>query len=300
LMSPVSPFFADWLYRSLNENRRAMLPADSPWKEPSVHLTLFVSPDTSVIDEELERRMELAQQVCSLVRSVRKRVKLNIRQPLSRILIPLTAARMEERISAVSELICSEVNIKAIEFVEGDNDLLTRQVKANFRTLGPKLGPRMKQAAAAIEALNDTALRQLAADGQLTLKIEGGPLTLEREDVEIRTEDVPGWASASEGSLTVALDVNLTEELLAEGLARELINRIQNLRKELDFEVTDRIHIRIQEIAAWSNAWKQFGVYIEKETLATGVKHLPTLESETQIEIEGVIAAISLTAQKLP
>ncbi len=295
LMSPIAPFFAEWLYKNLTDGlREAARPHDSALALPSVHLSDWTPVDQSVRDAELEARMELAQNICSLVRSLRKRTRLNIRQPLQRILIPLTAHITRQRLEAVADLIRSEVNIKAIETATGDEGMFVRQVKPNFRTLGPKMGAKMKAAAAAIAALDAAALRKLEAAGRYPLQVEGETYEITREDVEIRTEDVPGWATASEGSLTVALDTTLTDELRAEGLARELVNRIQNLRKDLGFEVTDRIAIEMGFRPEWQNALAQFGVYIQHETLAERLDTVEGLTSDQQIEIEGVTSPIQL------
>lgn len=295
LMSPIAPFFADWLYRSMTDGVRDKAAANNtPLAQPSVHLTDWTARDASAQDAELEARMELAQQVCFLTRSLRKRAKLNIRQPLSRILIPVTQPAVRERVEAMAELIQSEVNIKSIEFATGEEGMFVRQVKPNFRTLGPKLGAKMKAAAGTIAAIDAAALRELESTGRLVLTIEGENFEIAFEDVEIRTEDVPGWATASEGSLTVALDTTLTEELKAEGLARELVNRIQNLRKELGFEVTDHIEIRLAERPEWRNALTQFAVYIQQETLADRLEVLPEVETGQEIEIDGVTSRIQL------
>ncbi len=230
LMSPIAPFYADWLYRNLTEGAT------------SVHLTDFPAADQTLIDTELERSMELAQQVSSLVHSLRKGHKLKVRQPLSRILVPVLNADTRRQIEHVSPIIMSEVNVKAVEFVDDASGILKKKVKPNFKALGPKFGKQMKDVAAAITAMTPDQLKELEQSDSLQL----GAFSLQLSDVEIVTEDIPGWLVASEGGLTVALDVTVTDELRGEGIARDFVNRIQNLRKDRGFSVTDKIHIKLE------------------------------------------------------
>ncbi len=230
LMSPIAPFYADWLYRNLNEGAT------------SVHLTNFPEGDQSLIDSELEQSMDLAQRVSSLVHSLRKGHKLKVRQPLSRVLVPVLNADTRRQIEHVSPIIMSEVNVKAVEFVDDASGILKKKVKPNFKALGPKFGKQMKEVAAAITAMTPNQLKELEQVNSLQL----GPFNLQLTDVEIVTEDIPGWLVASESGLTVALDVTLTDELRGEGIARDFVNRIQNLRKDRDFSVTDKIRIVLE------------------------------------------------------
>lgn len=230
LMSPIAPFYADWLYRNLTENA------------VSVHLTDFPVANKALIDVELEQSMELAQEVSSLVHSLRKGHKLKVRQPLSRVLIPVLNPDTRRQIEHVSPIIMSEVNVKGVEFVDDASGILKKRVKPNFKALGPKFGKQMKDVAATISAMTDEQLKELETTGSWQSPMGALSLT----DVEILTEDIPGWLVASEGSLTVALDVNVTDELRGEGIARDFINRVQNLRKDRDFAVTDKIRIQLE------------------------------------------------------
>lgn len=230
LMSPIAPFYADWLYQNLTE------------ESLSVHLTDFPVADKALIDQELELSMEAAQRVSSLVHSLRKGHKLKVRQPLSRVLIPVLNPDTRRQIEHVAPIIMSEVNVKGVEFVDDASGILKKKVKPNFKALGPKFGKQMKEVAAAITAMTDEELKVLEQTDALQL----GTFDLRLTDVEILTEDIPGWLVASEGGLTVALDVTVTDELRSEGIARDFVNRIQNLRKDRDFLVTDKIRIVLE------------------------------------------------------
>jgi isoleucyl-tRNA synthetase len=230
LMSPIAPFYADWLYGNLTGG------------DKSVHLTDFPVAERSLIDTELETSMELAQDTSSLVHSLRKGHKLKVRQPLSRVLIPVLSTDTRRQIEHVAPIIMSEVNVKAVEFVDDASGILKKKVKPNFKALGPKFGKQMKDVAAAISAMTDDELKALEAAGSWQLAVG----TIALSDVEILTEDIPGWLVASEGGLTVALDVTVTDELRREGIARDFVNRIQNLRKDRDFSVTDKIRISLE------------------------------------------------------
>ncbi|GAB2516195.1 isoleucine--tRNA ligase [Spirosoma aerophilum] len=232
LMSPIAPFYADWLYRNLNEG------------VISVHLTDFPTGDHALIDLELERSMELAQQVSSLVHSLRKGHKLKVRQPLSRVLVPVLNTDTRRQIEHVSPIIMSEVNVKAVEFVDDASGILKKKVKPNFKALGPKFGKQMKDVAAAITAMSAEELKGLEQTGEFIIPALNQSIT--PADVEIITEDIPGWLVASENGITVALDVTLSDELRGEGIARDFVNRIQNLRKDRDFSVTDKIRITLE------------------------------------------------------
>ena len=243
LMSPIAPFFADWLYHSLTDGvREESIARNTPFKHDSVHLTDWHPVEEEWIDLELERSMELAQQVSSLVHSLRKGHKLKVRQPLSRVLIPVLSADTRRQIEHVAPIIMSEVNVKSVEFVDDASGILTKKVKPNFKALGPKFGKQMKDVAAAITAMTTEELKELEQVGTLQL----GMYNLQLADVEILTEDIPGWLVASEGGLTVALDVHVTDELRREGIARDFVNRVQNLRKDRDFSVTDKIVITLE------------------------------------------------------
>ncbi len=242
LMSPIAPFFADWLYHNLTDDVRAKsIEKQTPFQHHSVHFTDWHPVETDWIDPDLEQSMALAQQVSSLIHSLRKAHKLKVRQPLSRILIPVMNANTRRQIEHVATLILAEVNVKALDFVDDASGILTKKVKPNFKALGPRFGKQMKDVAALITAMTTDDLRQLEQTGTLTL----ATYDLQLSDVEILTEDIPGWLVATEGGIIVALDITVTDELRQEGIARDLVNRIQNLRKDLNFAVTDKISVSI-------------------------------------------------------
>lgn len=272
LMSPIAPFYADWLYRNLTGG------------EASVHLSNFPVADRALIDTELETSMELAQQVSSLVHSLRKGHKLKVRQPLSKVLIPVLNADTRRQIEHVAPIIQSEVNVKAVEFIDDASGILKKRVKPNFKALGPRFGKQMKDVAAAITAMTDAQLSELERQGTLELP----PFTLQLTDVEILTEDIPGWLVASEGGLTVALDVTVTDELRREGIARDFVNRIQNLRKDLQFDVTDKITIAVEQTdAQLIDAIDANRAYIQQEVQAVSLAVVPDLNgSATAVEID--------------
>jgi isoleucyl-tRNA synthetase len=266
LMSPIAPFYADWLYRNLNP------------EATSVHLTDFPLVEQALIDTELERSMELAQQVSSLVHSLRKGHKLKVRQPLSRVLIPVLNTDTRRQIEHVSPIVMSEVNVKAIEFVDDASGILKKRVKPNFKALGPKFGKQMKEVATIITAMTDNQLKELETVGSWQSPVG----TLSLADVEIVTEDIPGWLVASDGGLTVALDVNLTDELRGEGIARDFVNRIQNLRKDSDFQVTDKIRIQLERNdETLANAIEANKVYICQEVQAVSLDLVNNLNGTT-------------------
>ena len=277
LMAPIAPFYADWLYCNLTGRR-------SGTGETSVHLTDFPVGDDDLIDADLERSMELAQQVSSLVHSLRKAHKLKVRQPLSRILIPITNTDTRRQIEHVAPLIMSEVNVRGVAFVDDASGLLTKRVKPNFKALGPKFGKQMKDVAAAITTLTDAQLADLEQTGTLALD----PYTITLADVEVLTEDIPGWVVATEGKLTVALDVTVTDELRREGIARDVVNRIQNLRKDRGFAVTDKISIELEHnddlLAEAVEANKP---YIQQEVQAVSLNVVNSLNGNaTEVEMD--------------
>ncbi|GAB4006889.1 isoleucine--tRNA ligase [Spirosoma migulaei] len=270
LMSPIAPFYADWLYRNLTE------------AATSVHLTDFPAADQALINTELEQSMELAQEVSSLVHSLRKGHKLKVRQPLSRVLIPVLNADTRRQIEHVSPIIMSEVNVKAVEFVDDASGILKKKVKPNFKALGPKFGKQMKDVAAVITAMTPEQLKQLEQSDSLQL----GSFDLQLSDVEILTEDIPGWLVASDSGLTVALDVHVTDELRGEGIARDFVNRIQNLRKDRDFSVTDKIRIELERNnEALATAIEANRDYIQQEVQAVSLDLVSGLNG-TAAEIE--------------
>lgn len=247
LMSPIAPFFADWLYRNLTDHvRTESIEKNTPFKHESVHFTEWHTYDEFWVDAELEQSMQLAQDICSLVHSLRKGHKIKVRQPLTKVLIPVLSDKVREQIEHVAPIIMSEVNVKGVEFVSDDSGILKKKIKPNFKALGPKYGKNMKAVGEVINAMNEEQIREVERNGQVTLTSGDTTFEILLAEIEILTEDVPGWLVASQGSLTVALDVTITDELRREGIARDIVNRIQNLRKDSGLEVTDKISIQLE------------------------------------------------------
>lgn len=296
LMSPISPFFSEWLYKNLSDCVRPQAVANqTPLAPASIHLTAFTQVEPQYIDHRLIERMAFAQTICSMVRSIRRKVNLKIRQPLQRLLIPILDDNQKEQIQAVADLIKNEVNIKEIEYVTEENGVIVKRIKPNFKVLGPKVGAKMKLYAAAIESLNANNIRNLEQSGRIELQYNNETFTILREEVEIGIQDLPGWSAASDGKITVALDITLTDTLIEEGIARELVNRIQNLRKDLDFEVTDSIEVIIEAPDEWRNALHNFGEYIKTETLARKLETVPALDDGFNIEVNGLFTKIKVS-----
>jgi isoleucyl-tRNA synthetase len=246
-----------------------------------------------MVDKALEERMQLAQKVCSMVLGLRKKSNLRVRQPLQKIVIPVRDEAMKAQIEKVQHLICSELNIKEIEFLAADNNLLVKKIKPNFKTLGPRYGKVMKALGAAIMAFSQQQINALEADGRCVVSVEGQDCEVLISDVEIATQDIPGWVVANDGSLTVALDIQLTPELIDEGIARELVNRIQNIRKE-QFDVTDRIVVELQN-GEWDAAVECHREYICTETLCTSLTLVPEVKDGTEIDIiDGKTTSINI------
>lgn len=277
LLAPFSPFYSDQLYMDLIN---AVCHTN---KCDSVHLSSFPIADESVIDKELEIRMQLAQKITSMVLALRRKVNIKVRQPLQSIMIPAMDNIQKKHIEAVKELIKNEVNVKELNFVEGSG-VLVKKVKCNFRIMGKKYGKLMKGVAAFMNTLSQDQIAELEGNGVLTINIEGKEVKVESADVEIISEDIPGWLVANEGNLTVALEVELTDELRMEGFARELINRIQNLRKENGLEITDRITITISPNNILESSLKQFGDYVMSQVLADSIVFEENNGSEVDFE----------------
>ncbi|MEI6821803.1 MAG: isoleucine--tRNA ligase [Bacteroidota bacterium] len=278
LAAPIAPFFMDRLFQDLN-NVTGQLKAES------VHLTEFPIADEKLIDKDLEERMQLAQKISSMVLSLRKKTNLRVRQPLNKIMIPAADAKFKAQIKAIENLILSEVNIKEIEFLS-DTGILVKNIKPNFKTLGPKFGKMMKQIAAKVGEFNQDDINKIEAEGLYNLTIDGEAIELLITDVEIITEDIPGWVVANMGTLTVALDISITPQLKEEGIARELVNRIQNLRKENNFEVTDKINVKIENNIEIISAVNNNNLYICSETLADSLEMVDALNESNKVEIE--------------
>lgn len=288
LMSPIAPFFADWLFQNLTAG-------DAANEVQSVHLTLLKEADQSLIDTELNERMHLAQDISSMVLSLRKKTGINVRQPLAKILIPVLDNKFAGRVELVKELILSETNIKDIEYITDTAGFITKKIKPNFKALGPKVGKDMKMVAEVVNNMTQEQLSQFENEGKY--QITGTNYVIELSDVEIIAEDIPGWQVTNMGNLTVALDVTITEELKQEGLSRELINRIQNLRKELNFEVTDRINVTLQNHNLVAAAVAQNKIYICSEILADELKLTESLDNGNKIVIDDVELQISIAKQ---
>lgn len=284
LMSPISPFFSDRLYLDLNSASK---------KEPyeSVHLSDFPAYHPDMVDKDLEERMALAQDISSLTLSLRKKTGINVRQPLNKILVPVLDHAFQKKVEQVKELILSETNVKDVSFITDTAGIIKKKIKPNFKALGAKVGKDMKMVVAAIQALNDDQISAL--EQERSLKLEGTPYTIQPEDVEIIAEDVAGWQVANLGKLTVALDIHITPELKKEGLSRELINRIQNLRKEKGFEVTDRIKVTITQNTDIQEAVENNLSYICTEILADAIDFTEvSLELGDTIEIDSIVLRV--------
>ncbi len=276
LMAPIAPFFSERMFLDLNAVTKR-------YDVESVHHLGFPEYHAEMVDKALEERMQLAQKVCSMVLGLRKKSNLRVRQPLQKIVIPVRDENMRAQIEKVQHLICSELNVKEIEFLAADNDLLVKKIKPNFKTLGPRYGKVMKALGAAIMAFSQQQINALEADGRCVVSVEGQDCEVLLSDVEIATQDIPGWVVANDGNLTVALDIQLTPELVNEGIARELVNRIQNIRKE-QFDVTDRIVVELQS-GEWDSAINAHRDYICTETLCTSLTLVPSVEGGTPIEL---------------
>ena len=286
LIAPIAPFYADRLYKDLTEGR-----ADAA---ESVHLAAFPKADLSLIDSAQERRMELAQKVTSMVLSLRKRERIIVRQPLQAISIPVTEQTLRDDLEAVRRLILDEVNVKELKFVEGQ--MLEKKVKCNFRVMGKKFGKLMKAVASAVDALTQAEIARLETEGTLALAVEGESIAVERADVEIVSEDIPGWVVANEGALTVALDIEVTDDLRREGLAREMVKRIQAYRKDNGFEITDHINIVMQtDDAAMCEAVEAFREYICTQVLADSFTFAADVADATAFDFDGTIINVNIS-----
>ncbi len=288
LMAPISPFYADKLYRDLT----SVTHADAK----SVHLTLFPAVDEAVIDKALEERMEIAQRLTSMVLALRRKASLKVRQPLSTMMVPVVDQAQREIVEAMRDLILSEVNLKNLVIADDDANLLVKRVRPDFKKLGPKHGKAMKQVAAAIQAMSQAEIRTLEREGSVILDVAGTPASIDVTDVEIISEDIPGWLVANDGNLTVALDVTVTPELRQEGIARDLINRIQNIRKSRDYNITDRIDVVIEPNEFTDEAVANFSDNIAGQVLATSITVAPlaSVADDEKLDIDGTPVNINI------
>ena len=278
LMAPIAPFYADKLYLDL-------IGATQSEQSESVHLTDFPAVDESVIDKTLEEQMYLAQTASSIVLSLRRKVNLKVRQPLSKIMVPIINESDRENIEAVKSLILGEVNVKDLQFVDSANGMLVKRVKPDFKKLGPRYGKIMKLLSQEIQQMEQDAINTLEKEGSYKFNINNEEVVVLIDDVEILSDDIPGWLVGNEGRLTVALDITVTDELRKEGIARELVNRIQNLRKSKDFEITDRISVKVSSDELFDEAILDFSAYIKSQVLADSIKiENQTFEDEIDIE----------------
>jgi isoleucyl-tRNA synthetase len=279
IASPIAPFYMDKLFCDLNECTKR-------YPENSVHLTYFPEPDNKMIDEALEERMEIARQISSMVLGLRRKVAIKVRQPLTKIMIPVINQSFENQLDIVKELILSEVNVKEIQFLKETSGIFVKNIKPNFKTLGPKHGKLMKQISQALSEFTQENIVDFEKNGNYKITIDGQSLELNSEDVEINTQDIPGWLVANEGKYTVALDVSISEELKQEGIAREFVNRIQNLRKDSGFDVTDKIVVEIMKHDAINDAVTNFQKYIASQTLAEKIILSDKMEQKNSILVD--------------
>ena len=290
LMSPIAPFYADKLYMDL-------VTATGRDSVVSVHLAKFPEYNEEMIDKELEARMQMAQDVTSMVLALRRKVNIKVRQPLQCIMIPVVDEEQRAHIEAVKALIMSEVNVKDIKFVDGAAGVLVKKVKCDFKKMGPKFGKQMKAVAAAVAEMSQEAIAELEKNGSYTLQLDGADVVVETADVEIFSEDIPGWLVANEGKLTVALDVTVTEELRREGVARELVNRIQNIRKSSGLEITDKIKITLSKNQQTDDAVNEYKDYICNQVLGTSLTLTDEVENGTELNFDDFSLYVSVVKE---
>ncbi len=288
LMAPIAPFFSDWLFQNLNNTTKIQGKA-------SVHLADYPVAEEGSIDVELEERMRLAQDISSLVLSIRKKVNIKVRQPLQRILIPVMDQHTKVQISKVEELIKSEVNVKNIEYLTETEGFIKKKLKPNFKVLGARMGAKMKSVAAAITAMTQQEITVLEKDRTFSLTIDNEPVEIHIDDVDIIAEDIPGWSVANKDNLTVALDITITPELQEEGNAREIVNRIQKIRKDSGLEVSDRIVVELEEYAPIKSTIINYCDYICAEILADTIKIVPEIKEGAQIEVNDIMLNILIS-----
>ena len=287
LMAPIAPFYADRLFCDL-------IAATGREKVESVHLSEFPVCNEAMIDKDLEERMQMAQDVSSMVLALRRKVNIKVRQPLQTIMVPVVDAHQQESIEAVKALILNEVNVKELKFVDNAAGILVKKIKPDFKKLGPRYGKIMKALAAAIQAMSQDEINAFEKAGTFTLTVEGQEAMIERADVEIISEDIPGWLVANEGRLTVALDITVTENLRKEGLARELVNRIQNLRKSSGYDITDKISVTVLSNDGMDEAIKDFNSYIANQVLAVSVEITDVISDATEMDFEDFKLAVRI------
>jgi len=295
LIAPIAPFFADWLFNNLNI-------VTGRFSQASVHHTDYPKQDIAVINIELEKRMKVAQDISSLILSVRKKVNIKVRQPLQKVVVPVLDAGMADRLKSVEDIIKAETNIKEVSALVSDNDFIKKKAKANFKTLGKKLGPKMKWAADTIATLDNATIDSILL-GDFILNadyLQKGeePISISADDIEISTDEIPGFEVASKGTLTVALDITLTEVLTMEGHAREFVNKVQTIRKESGFTLTDRINVEVLENAYMQTALNQYKDYICAEILADSIAFIPVLVNGNEIDVNDAILKVNVLKKR--
>jgi isoleucyl-tRNA synthetase len=276
LAAPIAPFYMEKLFQDLHGNVSTQ----------SVHLSLMPEWDEALINKELEERMTYAQQISSMVLALRRKVSIKVRQPLQKIMVPILDQAFETQLEAVKDLILGEVNVKELEYLKDSGGVLVKKIKPNFKALGPKYSKLMKQIAVGIGSMTSADISLFEQAGEFTIQVNGEEIMLVAEDVEIISEDIPGWLVANEGRITVALDITISDELREEGIARELVNRIQNLRKDSGLDVTDKIRLSIQKHAAINLAVEKHKGYIGSQTLATEVNLVEKCNDSASVSVE--------------
>ncbi len=279
LMAPIAPFYADLLYSDLNKVTGKVL-------DQSVHLADFPTFDEKLIDSDLEEKMAIAQKASSMILALRRKEKLKVRQPLAKIMVPLFNPHFKEQFDAVKDIILTEVNVKEVEYLSDTTGIIKKKIKPNFKTLGPKFGKQMKQIAVIVNQFSQKQISEIEKNGSIEILAGDKKINLTKEDVEVQTEDIPGWTVATEGQMTIALDINVTDGLKQEGIAREFINKIQNLRKDNDFEVTDRIRLKILKHDEFNDAVSNHKSYICAQTLAVDLQLVESLDVKAAKEVE--------------
>jgi isoleucyl-tRNA synthetase len=291
LMAPIAPFYADRLYQDLDKTT-------AKEQYASVHLAYFPDDDNGFVDTALEEKMQLAQRIVSLVLSIRKKEKIKVRQPLQRVLIPALDRNERQATEEVSDLIAAEVNVKTIEILDDTSSILVKEIKPNFKTLGPRFGKEMKAVSEAIIGFGEEQIQTIEKEGSLSIEINGKNTILGASDVIIQSKDIAGWSVASELGVTVALDCSLTEDLLLEGIARELVNRVQNLRKDMDFEVTDTITLTLKHDKRLADAIQANKSYVTSEVLAKNIEFVETNPGGEPLSFDDIETVIRLEKTK--
>jgi isoleucyl-tRNA synthetase len=291
LAAAIAPFYMDRLFIDLNN-------ITGKHRENSVHLVLFPEYDESLIDKDLEERMDIAQKVSSMILGLRRKVSIKVRQPLARIMVPVPDKYFREKFEAVKDLILAEVNVKEVEYIDDTASILVKKIKPDFKKLGPRYGKLMKEISSSIAALTPPEIVAFENTGSHAVTINGQQIVLTTEDVEIISEDIPGWQVANDGKLTVALDITVSDDLRYEGIAREFVNRIQNIRKENGYDVTDKITVLIEDHEFVREAVRRHASYIASQTLATAVNLTNDFKGEDVRDVEIDEVAVKVVVRK--